>query len=317
MSNVVFVALLLAAFAAAEAVYYFVRYLSERPAAELRRRLRTVGSASGELQILRRRRLAGSQALNDLLSGLPVVEKLERLLDQTDMEMSVARLMTTTAALFALGIGGAIVLRHPLLAVVAGPALGALPLLAVFQARATRAKKVDEQLPDTLEMIARAVKAGHALPSSFKLVAQECPPPVAVEFAKAYEQQNLGLSLEAAVHSMAERVPGSLDLKLLAVSVGIQRETGGNLVEMLENIADTMRERFKFYSKLRAITAEARISGIVLGALPIGTAMLIAVTNPGYLSELGHGLGRMILVGGIVLWVVGVLWVRALMKVTY
>lgn len=317
MNGAVFVILLVASLAAAEAVYYFVRYLGERPAEQLRRRLKTVGSAAAGVQVLRRRRLAASDTLNQLLSGLAVAERLERLLDQTDLDMSVARLLFNMVAAGVIGAFAAVATRHPMLALVFFPAFGAAPILLVLSARAERAKKISEQLPDTLEMMARAVKAGHALGTSFKLVAQECPPPIAVEFAKAYEQQNLGISLERAVLNMTERVPSNLDLKLFAVSVNIQRETGGNLVETLENIASTMRERFKFYSKLSALTGEARASGTILACLPIAVALLISVMNPDYLGELTTGLGRTILVGGILLWITGILWLRALMKVTY
>jgi tight adherence protein B len=148
-------------------------------------------------------------------------------------------------------------------------------------------------------------------------VAQESPAPIAVEFAKAFEQQNLGLSLEASVLSLTERVPGSLDLKLFAIAVKVQSETGGNLVEVLEKIADTMRERFKFYSKLRAITAEGRVSGLILASLPVFSALLISFTNPSYLEELGRGIGRAILAGGVVLWLVGLVWLKQLTKVAY
>lgn len=317
MNGLLFAVLVVAALAAAEAVYSAVRYLSERPAEELRRRLQTLGKPNAGIQLLRRRRVASSQTLTELLSGFGFVERLERLLDQTDLETTVASLLFSSIVMGLSGVVAVALLGHPALGFVVGPALGAFPLLVVFRARAARAKKISEQLPETLEMMARAIKAGHALPMSFKLVAQECPPPIAVEFAKAYEQQNLGLSLEAAVLSMTERVPSNLDLKLLAVSVNIQRETGGNLVEMLDNIASTMRERFKFYSKLRALTAEGRISGIILGSLPIVVAGLIALTNPAYLSELGHGLGLTVLVVGAVLWIIGILWIRALMEVIY
>jgi len=119
------------------------------------------------------------------------------------------------------------------------------------------------------------------------------------------------------VQSITERVPANLDLKIFAVSVKIQKETGGNLVEVLENISEVMRERFKFYSKLRALTAEGRVSGVILGGLPIVVACLIWVTNPDYLTELVHGLGRLILVTGFVLWCLGIVWIRALMKVVY
>jgi tight adherence protein B len=317
MTNVLLVVLLLGAVTAAEGVYYLVRYLNERPAEELRRRLRTVGQANAGVQILRRRRLGSSRWQSELLSGFAFSERLEKLLDQTDSELTVAGLLFRMLAFGLLGAVAPLIMQRPVLSLVFAPLLAAAPILLIVQARAARTKKISEQLPDTIDMMARALKAGHAVPASFKLVAQECPLPVAVEFAKAYEQQNLGLSLEAATHSMTERVPGCLDLKLLAVSIKIQGETGGNLVEVLEKIADTMRERFKFYSKLRAITAEARMSGAILAALPILVAILISFTNPSYLAELGHGPGRAIIAAGAFLWVMGVFWIKRLSKVVY
>jgi tight adherence protein B len=317
MNGAIFLVLLVVAFAVAETVYYFVRYLGEARGEALKRRLRIVGSQDAGIQILRRRRVSRSRLVNELLEGSPAIDKLERLLDQTDLELSVAQVLLYTMALAALGVILGALLRNGLLALVLAAGLGALPIFMIRMARDKRARKISDQLPDALEMMARAVKAGHALPSSFKLVAQECPAPVAVEFAKAYEQQNLGLSFEQAVLNMTERVPANLDLKLFAVSVMIQKETGGNLVEVLESIADTMRERFKFYSKLRALTAEGRISAVILAILPIAVAFCIFVTNRAYLAELGQGLGRVILAAGATSWMVGVLWVRQLAQVEY
>ena len=317
MNGALFLVLLVAALAFAEAVYYFARYMSERPAEELKRRLRTVGSTAASAQVLRQRRLASSPWLSEVLGGFDVFQKLERLLDQADLDTSVAKLLVMMVALGIMGFLAVPLLHALALAVVLVPLLAASPILFALNARAARSKKISEQLPDTLEMMARAIKAGHALPSSFKLVAQECPPPVAVEFAKAYEQQNLGLSLEAAVQSITDRVPANLDLKIFAVSIKIQKETGGNLVEVLENIANTMRERFKFYSKLRALTAEGRMSGYILGSLPFAVGFLILVTNPTYLSELFHGMGLRILGVALFMWTLGVLWIRSMLQVEY
>jgi tight adherence protein B len=308
--------MLVGAFAAAEMVYFFVRYLGERQGEELKRRLRIVGGSEG-VQILRRRRLAKSPLFDELLSGWETMERLEKLLDQTDLESSVAQMLAYMLALTFVGVVAGLTLRSLPLVVVLGGLGGSVPLLVIRSARDKRARQISEQLPDALEMMARAIKAGHALPSSFKLVAQECPPPVAVEFAKAYEQQNLGLAFEQAVVAMCERVPSNLDLKLFAVSVMIQKETGGNLVEVLTAIADTMRERFKFYSKLRALTAEGRLSGWILGSLPIVVAFVIYLTNREYLSELGHGLGRSILFVGVTMWLLGIVWIRKLARVEY
>lgn len=317
MSNVLFGILLVGVLALAEAVYYLVRYRAERRAEELKQRLQAVGDPAAGVHILRRRRLSSSKWLNDAMAGVSPFERLERLLEQADAELSVARLIAYSIAFALLGLIAGTLLGQVLVGAVLAPLLGLLPVLTVWRTRSRRSREISEQLPNVLEMMARAVRAGHALSSSFKLVAQEAPLPIAVEFAKAYEQQNLGLSFESAVMAMTERVPGNLDLRLFAVSVMIQKETGGNMVEVLENIAATMRERFKFYSKLRALTAEGRLSGLILGALPFVVALLISLTNPSYLRELGHGTGRMILVGGMASWVTGVLWMRSLLKVEY
>jgi tight adherence protein B len=319
MKNLIIIVLAVAAVAFAEAVYYVVRYLSERQADELKRRLSALGDASAPagMHILRRRRLAASQSLNELLSGIRLVERLEKLIEQSDMDLSVAQLLAYMGALALVGFVAALILRRIGLALPFMFVGGILPVFAVVREKNKRAKLISEQLPDALEMMSRAIKAGHALPSSFKLVAQECSAPVAVEFAKAYEQQNLGLSFEDAVLQMTERVPDNLDLKLFAVSVVIQKETGGNLVELLENISNTMRERFKFYSKLSALTAEGRLSGVILGALPFVVAFMIFLSNPDYLMELGHGFGHKILLFGLASWTVGVLWIRSMLKVEY
>lgn len=318
MSNVIFIVLVVSALAFAEGVYFSVRYVAERNAEELKRRLRLVGEPARGIQILRRRRLSRFAWLAELLAAVPAVERVERLLDQTDLSLSVAQFLGYGAALGWLGFSlGALVLRSPFAAFVLMALFACGPTLYVRNARAKRAGRLSEQLPDALDMMARSIRAGHALPSSFKLVAQECPTPVAVEFARAYELQNLGLPFEEAVLRMCERVPANLDLRLFAVSVTVQKETGGNLVEILENIAHTIRERFKFYSKLRALTAEGRISALVLGVLPFAVATVVLFTNPSYLVELTHGLGRNILAGGIGAWLFGITWIRSLMRVEY
>ncbi len=317
MSNALLLVLVVVALAGAEAVYYFVRYLAEKKEDALKRRLRRIGDVSGGPGILRQRRLAVTPWLNELLSGVSLLMRLERLLEQTDLELSVAELCAASAAAAGAGLGLGLFLRQIPLAIALGLIGGTLPLFFVLRARRVRGEQISEQLPSALDMMARAIKAGHALPTSLKLIAEECPRPVAIEFARAFEQQNLGVPFERAILAMTERVPKSLDLRLFAVSVVIQKESGGNLVEVLENISTTVRERFKFYGKLRALTAEGRISGIILGVLPFGVAALIMLTNPGYLAELGEGLGLKILIGGITSWCFGVMWIRSLMKVDF
>jgi tight adherence protein B len=166
--------------------------------------------------------------------------------------------------------------------------------------------------------MSRSLRAGHAISAAFQVVASEMPQPISVEFARAFEEQRLGISADAAVQQIAARAPRNGDLQIFAVSVAIQRETGGNLAEILGNIASTVRERFKFKGKLRALTAEARASTIVLAALPIGVAAIVAVLNPGYLVPLRTTPpGRAILTYAVISWLFGLAWLKKMSNLQY
>lgn len=144
------------------------------------------------------------------------------------------------------------------------------------------------------------------------------PGPINLEFARAYEEQNLGVSFYRAVEQMTKRVPDNSDLNIFAVSVIVQKETGGNLVEMLEKLADTIRARYQFYGKLAALTAESQMSGLVLGALPIPTALFLMFVNLQYVSALvTKPMGRVILTHTMISWVVGLVWLREMGKVEF
>jgi tight adherence protein B len=302
-----------------EGLYHSVRFLSERKREELRRRLQTLGGNPdevGHFSLLRQGNLARTPFLDDLLRGLPFLERLEQLIDQAQVSLTVAQLLTSSA-LTALALGTVMGLAlGPLGALVLAPLGAVAPTLIVLSIRQKRSRKLSEQLPDALDMMSRSLRAGHALTSAFKLVASEMPNPIALEFGRAFEEQNLGLSFERAVLQMIKRTPGNRDLRIFAVSVIVQKETGGNLVEILEKIAETIRARYRFFGKLRTLTAEGRLSGLVLGLLPIVTGLLVSLTNPRYLSVLVvTPMGRNILVYAIVSWIVGLLWLRQMAKV--
>lgn len=315
--NLILVFGALAVLLAAEGIYYLVRYAGERERAELRRRLQTLDDQTAT-SLLRQRRVARSKSLERMLGPLPFVAETEALLLQTDLSWTVASMFGWGIVLAVVTVIGLLLLtRMPMIA-----GLGALvffaPLLWVLNERNKRSTKLSEQMPDALEMLVRSLRAGHGLNSGFKLVATEMPVPVSVEFGRCFEEQNVGVDFRQAVQNMTERVPNNLDLRIFAVSVVIQHETGGNLVEVLEQIAATLRERFKFYGKLRALTAEGRVSAIILGALPFVTALLIAVLNRKYMEPLIYDpMGRMIVLSGLVLWVFGFFWLRLLTRIEF
>jgi tight adherence protein B len=309
----------LAAMAFVEGLYYTLRFFSEKRRDELRRRLQTLrGTEAESFSLLRQGKLSSSPYLDDLLRGLPIAERLELLLEQAALDLTVAQIFTYSlgASLLA-GAGGALL---------GGVLFGALlflaglfaPLVAIVVIRDERSRKVSEQLPDALDMMSRSLRAGHALSSAFKLVASEMPAPVSIEFGRAFEEQNLGMPFERAVVQMTRRVPTNRDLKIFAVSVIVQKETGGNLVEILEKIAETIRGRYRFYGKVQALTAEGRLSAWVLAALPSVVGIIATVMNAEYMSRLVNTyVGRLFLAYAFVSWLLGLLWLRQTSKVDY
>jgi tight adherence protein B len=189
------------------------------------------------------------------------------------------------------------------------------PVAMVRTVRERRGRQLSEQLPEALDMMARSLRAGHSLGAAFQLVASEMPEPISVEFARAYEEQRLGSPLEKAVRQMSARAPGNGDLKIFAVSTVIQKETGGNLAEILDGISHTVRERYRFFGKLRSLTAEARISALIVSLLPLGMAAFLVITQPEYMVRLvDNAMGRTILAGGTGAWVLGAAWFQKLTR---
>jgi tight adherence protein B len=301
-----------------EAVFYSVRYLSDRRTEELKRRLQSLGtSQQGSFALLRQGKLSAVPALDALLRALPFTQRLESLLEQAEMGITVARLLTYCAlaaggAAIAGGLLGGTNLALFLAALGAG-----VPLLMVLVARERRNAKLSEQLPEALDMMARSLRAGHSLASAFKMVATELPAPINIEFGRAFEEQNLGMPFERAVIQMTKRAPNNRELKIFAVSVILQKETGGNLVEIAEGLAELVRQRYRFYGKLKTLTAEGRLSSYVLGALPILTGGFLAAANPSYISLLVTSrTGNFFLGYALLTWIVGFLWMRRMGKVT-
>ena len=302
----------------AEAIYYLVRFSGESSRAELKRRLRAIDDP-GHTSLLRDRRLARSPTLGRLLETLPGTAELDVWLKQTDLTWTVGSTLGGGVLAAILLTGGLLFLTRDASLAALGLPLGlGIPIAIVANARTRRSQKISEQLPDALDMLTRSLQAGHGLTSGFKLIATEMPLPVAMEFGRAFEEQNVGVEFRQAVENMTRRVPDNLDMRIFAVSIVIQHQTGGNLVDILQQISTTLRERFKFYGKVRSLTAEGRASAAVLGSLPFIAAGAVAVMNPGYLDPLvDDPFGRKILLSGFLLWTFGFMWIRSLIKVDY
>jgi len=319
MRSFLIVVVSFAAVVLAEAIGSTIRFIRNRRTDELKRRLQSLGTgAQSSSGLLREGKLSGFGALDEVLQGLSVARKLDELLEQAELNITIKRLLGySVLCALVLFAGGTLIGLGPALSVLF--LLMGLPLPYTFalMARERRNHKITEQLPDALDMMARSLRAGHGLGSAFKLVAGEMPSPISVEFARAFEEQKLGLSFDKAVAQMTKRVPNNGDLKIFAVSVIVQKETGGNLVEIIEKIADTIRQRYRFYGKLRTLTAEGRMSSYVLGALPILTSLVIAFGNTPYAKLLiTEKAGNVVLGYAVVSWILGFAWMRRMAKVT-
>jgi tight adherence protein B len=190
-----------------------------------------------------------------------------------------------------------------------------LPLFWLTMRRRRRLRKFGKQLPDALELIARALRAGHSLGSGFHLVSTEMAAPIGVEFQRCYEEQNLGIPLDESLKNMTDRVP-NLDLKFFCTALVLQRQTGGDLAEILDKIGGLVRERFRIWGQVQALTGEGRLSGIVLLALPPVLFATVYYLNPEYVMVLfTDPIGKKMLAGGVVMQLLGALVIRKIVNI--
>ena len=197
-----------------------------------------------------------------------------------------------------------------------GGAVGfAFPFIVLRVKRRRRLLSFEEQFPEALDLISRALKAGHAFATGMKMVADEMPEPVGPEFRKAFDEQNFGLPLKDSLDNLSQRIP-SLDVRFFSTAVLIQRETGGNLSEILENLSHVVRERFKILRQVRVFTAHGRLTGYVLLALPAFLAVALMFINPEHMNLLfREPMGRMMLTGALVMQVIGYFWIQQVIKI--
>jgi tight adherence protein B len=241
---------------------------------------------------------------------------LRLLFEQANISMAVPTFVMISAGLAGTGLilptaAGFSVALGPVMAAF----LGILPMIWLLFKRKRRLRAFAAQLPEALELIARALRAGHSLAAGFNLVAQEASDPIAGEFGRTFEEQNLGKPLEEALEGLCRRVP-NLDLKFFATAIILQRQTGGDLAEILDKIGYLIRERFKIWGQVQALTGEGRLSGIVLLALPPALFAVVYRMNPDYLMLLfTDELGKKMLVGGIVSQLFGALMIRKIVNI--
>jgi len=241
--------------------------------------------------------------------------RLESLLQESGSDWTMSRLLGWSSALAIIGaFATSILLKGP--AGMIGLGFGVIPTIVLSSRAEERARKLSEQLPDGLDLVARSLQAGHGLSDAMRMCAMEMPVPIAQEFGRVHEEHNLGRGFRECLQDLCDRNPRNFDLRIFVSSVALQRDTGGNLIEILQNIAKTIRDRFIFQRKVKALTSEARVSAYILGGLPFVVTFMIAVLRPEYLTPLIEDpLGRTLLALAGTGFAVGIVVMRRLTQV--
>lgn len=254
--------------------------------------------------------------LTPVASRLPHVRDLQHLLTQAEIGWGVGTfVLLTLGGAMAFGMS-TLVFTRVWIAALGGAALGAtLPYLWVRRRKAKRLEAFEEHLPEAIDLLGRAIRAGHAFSTGLQMVADESPDPIATEFRHVFEEQKFGLALEDSLLGMADRVD-LMDVRMFVTAVLIQREVGGNLAEILDKISHTIRERFTIQRQVRVYTAQGRFTGYLLAGLPIGVGFLIYMLNQEYMSILfRETTGRLLISVALVLQVIGFFIIRRIIHI--
>jgi len=268
---------------------------------------------------LLRKRISEEQAkkgLDSFVSKLSVVPKLQQVLDQANVDWSASRTLVNLSGIAALvGFGGVALGQNPLICLGVAGSLFALPIMVLMFMRKRRMKRLVEQLPDVFELLSQALRAGHSLASGIHLISEQMPDPAGTEFGRVFYEQNLGIKIEEAFTNMANRMD-QMDVRFFVTAVLIQRTTGGDLAEILDKIGMVIRDRIKLFGTVAALTAEGRLSGWVLIALPVLVFFIELGINPDYAGMLLHDpQGKIMLYTAIGMCVMGMAMIKKIVDI--
>jgi len=246
----------------------------------------------------------------------PNLPSLQKICVQADSHIKISTLFGIGIVLAVLGATGSWLARVPwFFAPLAGLVMFFIPFLWLLNKRRARLKSFASQLPDALELVARALRAGHSLAAGMHVVAEEMPSPISDEFGRVYEEQNLGIPIEDSMRGICERVPNP-DLRFFVTSVAIQRQTGGDLAEILDKIGYVIRERYRILGQVKALTAEGRLSGVVLIALPFVLFLVMLHIKPDYIQLLWTDpLGIKMSVFGLIAQILGAIVIKKIIDI--
>ncbi len=273
-------------------IYFFIWEMPEREKRrKIKNRLESISEVgrrapSPELDLIKKELLSDVPAINKILLQFSHSNRLKKLINQADMRLQVSTFILISLTLFALGaiVSQQLITLIPV-SILAGGFLSSFPLLVVLYKRKRRLDKFEEFFPEALDLLTRAVKAGHAFNTGIEMIAEEMVDPISKEFRVTYDEQNFGLPLKQALFNLVDRIP-LLDLKFFVTAVLMQKETGGNLAEILTNLSFVIRERFKIMGEVRTFSAQGRLTGYILTAVPISMGFILSMMNWQYMSAL-------------------------------
>lgn len=289
-------------------------------ARKLQQRLQALSASRDRSQatrVLRQRMLGELPWLERTLLSLPRLHGLDRFIAQAGLQWTLTRLLVSMAACGLLGAAALGALLHPLApyTLAAGLAAAALPLLYVRHRRGARLRLLERQLPDALDLICRALRAGHAFPSALKMGGEEMPEPMGGELRIVHDEINYGVSLQQGLAHLSERVPLT-DLRYFVVAVLTQRESGGNLTELLGKLSQLIRERLKLLARVRVLSSEGRMSAWTLGLMPFALAGVMSLLNPEFMRPLWTDpMGRSLLKFMLGSMFIGMLLIRRIIRI--
>lgn len=310
-----FVALMLLA----ESLYLFWKSSRGPEAKKVQSRLQqltAVKDRSQDARLLKERLLSELTPFERMMMRLPRVQALDGLVVQSGLHWTVHKLVALALISGVLAFVVVRLLHQPLLLSLAVTLLGAsLPFLYVAWRRNKRLMKVEQQLPDALDLVVRGLRAGHAFSSTLKMAGEELPQPIGNEFRITHDEVNFGVSMQQALTNLSERLPIT-DLRYFVVAVLIQRESGGNLTEILTNLSHLIRERLKLFARIRVLSSEGKLSAWILGIMPFALAGILQLTNPKFISKLWTDpIGIAIIQYLLVLMAIGVVLMRKIIRI--
>ena len=317
MDVVIGVGIFLAILSLIEGGYFLARNRWNPEIKKVKSRLKILSQmdyVNGDIDIVRKKLLSEVPWFNRILLSINWTHKLNHLIEQAGIKRPLGFFILLSLLL---AMGGGLVMafvKSPFTVPVA-VLLGLTPFFYIRQKKKGRMSKFQRQLPETMDLIARALKAGHAFTGGLRLVVEELGDPIGTEFERTLNEINYGVAAGEALINLADRVDCP-DLKFFVMSVIIQRETGGNLAEILENIAHLIRERFKLQGRIKVLSAEGKLSAIILVAIPFVVAFALSIINPGYINTLVEDpIGRVFIVFAVLMMVMGILMMKNMIAI--